>query len=141
MMFDPPDFPYKELSDSLRDPYDPDELLLTKATGSSDPASHIKSLAEVTEQMISSVENHLSFNSNDSGRYFNLESECLSDNNMQSNAELYVIQPSDNLLNYEPTLLDESTVNQFLLPLQTASGNNKVDIIDLSSYFKMHFYF
>lgn len=126
-MFDPPDFPYKELSDTLRDQYDSDALLLTSSTGGNDPAT--KSLAEVTEQMIFSVENQLAFHSNDSGRYFNLESTSFLDNtttNIEQNSELYIVQPQDSLFNYEPTLLDDNTVNQFLLPLQDNTDSQKV---------------
>ncbi|KAJ2953281.1 hypothetical protein O0L34_g866 [Tuta absoluta] len=127
MMFDPPDFPYKDLSDTLGDHYNPDDLL-----NSSTSADHItsKSLAEVTEQMITSVENQLSFQSNDSGRFFNIENAAFLDidstNNTQTTTEHYIVQSTDNLFNnYEPTLLDENTVNQFLLPLQTSTDSNK----------------
>ncbi|CAH0690144.1 unnamed protein product [Spodoptera exigua] len=43
---------------------------------------------------------------------------------MVQNTELYIVQ-SDNMFNYEPTLLDENTVNQFLLPLPESSENNQ----------------
>ncbi|XP_026315135.1 zinc finger protein 2 homolog [Hyposmocoma kahamanoa] len=126
MMFDPPDFPYKELCDTLRDQYDTDDLLLTHDTTHGDLVSSNKSLAEVTEQMITSVENQLSFHSNDNGRFFNVENNSFLDTNSSTqNTELYIVQPSDNLFNYEPNLLDENTVNQFLLPLQNSSENNK----------------
>lgn len=126
-MFDPPDFPYKELCDTLRDQYDTDDLLLTNDTTHTDLVSNNKSLAEVTEQMITSVENQLSFHSNDNGRFFNVENNSFLDTNSSTqNTELYIVQPSDNLFNYEHSLLDENTVNQFLLPLQNSSENNKV---------------
>lgn len=126
-MFDPPDFPYKELSDTLRDHYDSDALLLTNNTVANDPVNN-KSLAEVTEQMIFSVENQLAFHSNDSGRYFSLESTSFLDTtaSIEQNAELYIVQPQDSLFNYEPTLLDDNTVNQFLLPLPDGSDSQKV---------------
>lgn len=132
MMFDPPDFPYKELCDTLRDQYDTDDLLLTHDTTHGDLVSSNKSLAEVTEQMITSVENQLSFHSNDNGRFFNVENNSFLDTNSSTqNTELYIVQPSDNLFNYEPNLLDENTVNQFLLPLQNSSENNKVNEIEI----------
>lgn len=135
MMFDPPDFPYKELCDTLRDQYDTDDLLLTNETTHSDLVSSNKSLAEVTEQMITSVENQLSFHSNDNGRFFNVENNSFLDTNGGTqNTELYIVQPSDNLFNYEPNLLDENTVNQFLLPLQNSSENNKVIEIAITIY-------
>lgn len=127
MMFDPPDFPYKELCDTLRDQYDTDDLLLSNDSTHGDLVSSNKSLAEVTEQMITSVENQLSFHSNDNGRFFNVENNSFLDTNSSTqNTELYIVQPSDNLFNYEPNLLDENTVNQFLLPLQNSSEINKV---------------
>lgn len=113
MMFDPPDYPYRELSETF------DELLLNKNTCSDVPdAAH--------ETIINNISNPLSFHSNDSGRYFNTDSTFLQENNLlipSNNTSLCVIQ-SENLLNYEPTLLDENTVNQFLIPLQDSA--NKV---------------
>ncbi|KOB69854.1 Uncharacterized protein OBRU01_16254 [Operophtera brumata] len=111
MMYDPPDYPYKELSDTF------DELLLTKSTCDVPDAAH--------ETTINNVANPLSFNSNDSGRYFNADNTFLQENSSNiANLSLDEIQ-SDNLLNYEPTLLDENTVNQFLIPLQDTATSRK----------------
>lgn len=115
MMFDPPDYPYKELSETF------DELLLTKNSTTDVPdAAH--------ETIINNVSIPLSFHSNDSGRYFNADGAFLQENNSiiaPNYSNLYVIQ-SENLLNYEPTLLDENTVNQFLIPFQDSANSNKV---------------
>ncbi|XP_072929918.1 uncharacterized protein [Epargyreus clarus] len=122
MMFDPPDYPYKELTDTLREHYGPDDLLFEPASNS---VSMDRDLVEVTEQIISSVESELSFSSNLMGRYFSVENTSLLDiGSTDQITELSVVQ-SDNLFNYESTLLDENTVNQFLLPLQVSSENDK----------------
>ncbi|KAF9411346.1 hypothetical protein HW555_009846 [Spodoptera exigua] len=123
MMFDPPDYPYKELSES----YDPDDLLFTNVTDSNEILSSGNKNSQDVTTIMNSVENHLTFHSNDSGRYFNIEnSSFFQENNlnMVQNTELYIVQ-SDNMFNYEPTLLDENTVNQFLLPLPESSENNQ----------------
>lgn len=44
-------------------------------------------------------------------------------NEAQSFPDMYIVQ-SDDLFNYEPTLLDDNTVNQFLLPLQGQSDES-----------------
>ncbi|KAF9809324.1 hypothetical protein SFRURICE_006797, partial [Spodoptera frugiperda] len=121
MMFDPPDYPYKELSET----YDPDDLLFTNVTDCNETLTN-KNTQDVTTIM-NTVENHLTFHSNDSGRFFNVEnSSYFQENNLNlvQNTELYIVQ-SDNLFNYEPTLLDENTVNQFLLPLQGSSEKSQ----------------
>lgn len=111
MMFDPPDYPYKDLSDTY------DELLLSKNT--TDVTTNI-------EDNILETSNPATFQSNDSGRYFNVNSPFLESGCKDENKVSYVDQ-QENVLNYEPTLLDEITVNQFLLPLQESSqSNNKV---------------
>lgn len=123
-MFDPPDYPYKELSET----YGPDDLLFNN-----DPAdcneirtNVIKNPTDITAIM-NTVESQISFHSNDSGRFFNVENSSFfqENSNVEQNTELHIIQ-SDNLFNYEPTLLDENTVNQFLLPLRDSSGKSKV---------------
>ncbi|CAH0594216.1 unnamed protein product [Chrysodeixis includens] len=123
MMFDPPDYPYKELSET----YDPDDLLFTNDTVTNETLSNVhKSPSDVTT-ILNTVDNQLSFHSNDSGRFFNVENTNFfqeNNTNMHPNTELYIVQ-SDNLFNYEPTLLDENTVNQFLLPLQDSTGKAK----------------
>ncbi|XP_052756502.1 zinc finger protein 91 isoform X2 [Galleria mellonella] len=126
MMFDPPDFPYKELTDTLKQHYGPDDLIFT----TNDPLSDMnKDLVAVTEQMISNVEYQLTFHSNDVGRHFNIESTSKSLSNADTsepNTQMFIVQ-TDNLLNYEPTLLDENTVNQFLLPIQNATENKDAE--------------
>lgn len=126
MMFDPPDYPYKELSET----YDPDDLLFANDGVTNETLSNVhKSPSDVTT-ILNTVDNQLSFHSNDSGRFFNVENTNFfqeNNTNMHPNTELYIVQ-SDNLFNYEPTLLDENTVNQFLLPLQNSSGKSKVVI-------------
>lgn len=126
MMFDPPDFPYKELTDSINEHYSTDDLLFNNDAVVIDSISNDKDLVKVTEEMISSVENRLPYNSNNAGRAFNIESRSILD--AEQNIGLYVLQ-SDNSLNYEPTLLDDNTVNQFLLPVQTPSNKEKVIFI------------
>ncbi|XP_049877870.1 zinc finger protein 888-like [Pectinophora gossypiella] len=131
MMFDPPDYPYKDLTETLRDHLDPDDLLLNGPGSVDSDAS--KNLTEVTEHLIANVESQLPFHlisCNDSGRYFNVDNNALpylddTRNTNVENAEVYIVQPPDNLFNYEPTLLDENTVNQFLLPLKDSGDNNK----------------
>lgn len=112
-MFDPPDYPYKELSETF------DELLLNKKTCIVPDAAQ--------ETIINSLSNSLSFHSNDSGRYFNSDSDFVTDNNLnvEHGTNFYAVA-TENLLSYEPTLLDESTVNQFLIPLQDSGDNAKV---------------
>ncbi|CAH2230635.1 jg19541 [Pararge aegeria aegeria] len=121
MMFDPPDFPYKEITESLRDHYGPDDLLFTSnAALVNESMSNDGDLVTVTESIISTVETDLTLNSNVSGRYFNVENGpllCAEEPTSERNPELYVVQ-SDSFFNYEPTLLDDNTVNQFLLPIQ-----------------------
>ncbi|XP_059053297.1 zinc finger protein 271-like [Achroia grisella] len=126
MMFDPPDFPYKELTDSLKAHYGPDDLIFN----TNDHLSDInRDLVTVTEQMITNVENELSFHSNDAGKHFNVESTATRFSNIDiadSNMQMFIVQ-TDNLINYEPTLLDENTVNQFLLPIQSIAENKDLD--------------
>lgn len=125
-MFDPPDYPYKELSET----YDPDDLLFNNDRETNEPLPHINKNPPDVTSIIDNVESQLSFQSNDSGRFFNVEnSSFFQENNLglQQSTELYIVQ-SDNLFNYEPTLLDENTVNQFLLPLQDSSGKSKVHL-------------
>ncbi|XP_034834218.1 zinc finger protein ZFP2-like [Maniola hyperantus] len=126
MMFDPPDFPYKELTESLRDHYGSDDLLFTNNTVVNDTISNESDNVKDTESFISTVETELSLNSNISGSYFNVENFPLLEVNGTNglNSELYVVQP-DSFFNYEPTLLDDNTVNQFLLPIQVSSEKNK----------------
>lgn len=124
MMFDPPDYPYKELSET----YDPDDLLFTNdPTESNETLSNVNKNPSDVTTILNTVESQISFHSNDSGRFFNIENSSFfqENSNREPNTELYIIQ-SDNIFNYEPTLLDENTVNQFLLPLQDSSGNTKV---------------
>ncbi|XP_045452842.1 zinc finger protein 2 homolog [Melitaea cinxia] len=122
MMFDPPDFPYKELTDSISEHYSTDDILFNSDAVVIDSISNDKDLVKVTEEMISSVENRLTYNSNNAGQVFNIESRSILD--AEQNLGLYVLQP-DNSLNYEPTLLDDNTVNQFLLPVQTSLNKEK----------------
>lgn len=138
MMFDPPDYPYKDLSETLRENYGPDDLLFTNVHHESDRVDNFSlsnnELVAVTEQMISNVENELSYQRNDSGRYFNVEnsSNLVSNNNAncnEPNRQLFYVQP-DSLFNYEPTLLDDNTVNQFLLPLQNSTEKSKVVLLE-----------
>ncbi|KAI8425079.1 hypothetical protein MSG28_006942 [Choristoneura fumiferana] len=128
MMFDPPDFPYKELSETLRDHYDSEYLLFNVDTTNTDAVSSInKDLAGAADQIISNVGNHIDFDTTeclDTGNTPFLGNKSTENLNVEQNTELYIVQ-SDNLLNYEPTLLDENTVNQFLLPLQISSDTNK----------------
>ncbi|CAG9789283.1 unnamed protein product [Diatraea saccharalis] len=131
-MFDPPDYPYKELTDHLKENYDTDDLLFNNVSDDTERVDNLSiinnELITVTEQIISNVENDLSYHSNDSGRYFNIENLQYLDGNQQNvetnNSHLYFVQP-DSIFNYEPTLLDENTVNQFLLPLQNSSDKDK----------------
>lgn len=126
MMFDPPDYPYKELTESLRDQYGPDDLLFTGNKEVNDTTPSDRDLVKVTESFISTVETELSLNSNIGGRYFNVENASILDTDQpanEMNSEFYVVQ-SDSFFNYEPTLLDDSTVNQFLLPVP--AEKNKV---------------
>lgn len=122
MMFDPPDYPYNELSETF------DELLLNKNTCCVVPDA-------AQETIINNVSNSLTFHSNDSGRYFNTDGTFLQENSSNiANISLDVVQ-CDNLLNYEPTLLDDNTVNQFLIPLQDTANSNKVTFTYLYSYY------
>lgn len=133
MMFDPPDYPYKDLSETLRENYGPDDLLFTNVNNDRVDNFSLSNneLVTVTEQMISNVESELLYHSNDCGRYFNVENTTYFDTNNnntsknEANGQLYYVQ-SENLLNYEPTLLDDNTVNQFLLPLQNSSDKSQV---------------
>ncbi|XP_053613817.1 zinc finger protein 347-like isoform X2 [Plodia interpunctella] len=125
MMFDPPDFPYKDLGDTLGEHYAQDDLMFNCNDQMNDMN---KELVTVTEEMISNVENQLIFQSNDAGRYFNMDSSPTLPKNTNisnQNTSLYIVQP-DHILNFEPTLLDENTVNQFLLPAQSSSNKDAV---------------
>ncbi|XP_075982609.1 uncharacterized protein LOC142980901 [Anticarsia gemmatalis] len=120
MMFDPPDYPYKELSETY-------DLLFNNDVENNGQHSNFNKNTPEATTAVSNVENQLSFNSNDSGRFFSIENTSLfqeSNTNLQQNTELYIVQ-SDSLFNFEPTLLDENTVNQFLLPLQDATDKPK----------------
>nr|XP_026494400.1 zinc finger protein 883-like [Vanessa tameamea] len=121
-MFDPSDFPYKELTESISEHYSADDLIFNSDAVVTDSVLNDKDLVKVTEEIISTVENHLSFNSNNSGRFFNVDNTSILD--IEQNSELYVVQ-SDNSYNYEPILLDDNIVNQFLLPVQASSDKNK----------------
>ena len=125
MMFDPPDYPYKELTET----YDPDDLLFTNdSTESNETVTNTNKTPPDVTAILKTVDSQISFHSNDSGRFFSVENPSFfqENSNMEQNTELYIIQSDNNLFNYEPTLLDENTVNQFLLPLQDASGIPKV---------------
>lgn len=131
-MFDPPDYPYRELSETY------DLLFNNDADHNGQQSSFNKNPTDMSA-LVNNVESQLSFNSNDSGRFFNIESSSYFQeisSNVQQNTELYIVQ-SDNLFNFEPTLLDENTVNQFLLPLQDTSEKPKVILIKI--YYK-HIY-
>lgn len=119
-MFDPPDYPFKELSETY-------DLLFNNDSENNGQQSSLNKNVTDTLPTVNSVENQLSFNSNDSGRFFNVDNSSLFQDNTSTvhNAELYIVQ-SDNLFNFEPLLLDENTVNQFLLPLQDAADQPKV---------------
>ncbi|XP_063367469.1 zinc finger protein 271-like [Cydia amplana] len=124
MMFDPPDFPYKELSDTLRDHYDSDYLLFNSDAVATDSTNINKDLADVADQMLTNVGNQIVFDSTKTLNEGEL-SFLTSTTNIEQNTELFIVQ-SDNLLNnFEPTLLDDNTVNQFLLPLQVSANGNK----------------
>nr|XP_049704614.1 zinc finger protein ZFP2 [Helicoverpa armigera] len=124
MMFDPPDYPYKELSET----YDPDDLIFSTDADPNGTLTNDNKNPPDISGIMNTVENQLSFHSNDSGRFFNVDNTTLFQENNPNlelqNTELYIVQ-SDNLFNYEPTLLDENTVNQFLLPLQDSSGKTQ----------------
>lgn len=143
MMFDPPDFPYKELSETLRDHYDSDYLLFNVDTTTTDAVSSInKDMAGPADQIISNVGNHIDFDTTeclDTGHTSFLGNSTTNLNAEQS-TELYIVQ-SDNLLSYEPTLLDENTVNQFLLPLQISSGANKVIVMYLLFFITTYIFY
>lgn len=127
-MFDPPDFPYKELTESIKVHYGAEGLLYND-TMVNNSVTADKDLVKVTEAIISSVENQLTFNTNNTGRFFDVESATLhvQQGNAEQNSEPYILEP-DNLFNYEPTLLDDNIVNQFFLPIQESSEKNKVNI-------------
>ncbi|XP_041969295.1 zinc finger protein 836-like, partial [Aricia agestis] len=102
-----------------------------------------KDLVTVTEALISSVENNLSINFNDSGNIFYAvdgTTEIQTTNEINSNLELapelYVLQ-TNSPLNYEPTLLDDHTVNQFLLP-SGLTTNEKTLATNESSLLALH---
>ncbi|CAB3245886.1 unnamed protein product [Arctia plantaginis] len=120
MMFDPPDYPFKELSETY-------DLLFNNDSENSGQQSSSNINVTDTLLTVNSVENQLAFNSNDSGRFFNVDNSSLFQDNTPTvqNTELYIVQ-SDNLFNFEPLLLDENTVNQFLLPLQDVADKPKV---------------
>ncbi|KAL0819688.1 hypothetical protein ABMA28_007748 [Loxostege sticticalis] len=131
MMFDPPDYPYKELSETL---CETDDLLFNTVHSDANRVDHLSlinsELVAVTEQMISNVENELSYQSNDSGRYFNVDNSTYTHssgnpNIDENNGQLCFVQTDNLFNNYEPTLLDDNTVNQFLLPLQASLDTNK----------------
>ncbi|CAK1583622.1 unnamed protein product [Parnassius mnemosyne] len=126
MMFDPPDFPYRELSETLTDHYGAEDLFSNDISNNDSVMSAGEMPENVTDQIVAGIDNQLSLHSNNSGRHFNVENASFTDltaANLERNTELYVVQPD--LLNLEPTLLDDNIVNQFLLPLNMSAGNNK----------------
>lgn len=92
-MFDPPDFPYKDLNETMKEHYGPD----------------------------------LIFSNTESNLFNERADENTPPSGTQSlqNPELYIVQ-TESLFNYEPVLLDDNTVNEFLLPLQITSDSSKV---------------
>lgn len=124
-MFDPPDYPDKDLTETLKD-YGPDDLLFSNDCTS---LPSIDNLGITSTTKLHASEK--SFHQNDSGRYFTAKPVTLSNsiiNGTEFNAELLIIQP-ENGLHDAPTLLDENTVNQFLLPVQVTSEEKKVKYI------------
>ncbi|XP_013170682.1 PREDICTED: zinc finger protein 28-like [Papilio xuthus] len=120
MMFDPPDFPYRDLSE-LRDNYEADDLFNNDV-----PNNAVTNFGDSGIHEVTNIDNQLSLHSNNSGRYFNIENvppANSSENNESTNTELYVVQ--QDIFNFESTLLDDNIVNQFLLPLQTDADKNK----------------
>lgn len=123
-MFDPPDYPYKDLSDTLR-AYGSDELLFEN---DSTVLSSVRNLEDTSNSNLKLHEKEKSFHQNNEGRYFTTETITLTNTNAANtgtNPELLVIQ-SENNLNDLPTLLDDNTVNQFLLPVQVNLTEKKV---------------
>ncbi|XP_004924491.1 zinc finger protein 28 [Bombyx mori] len=112
MMFDPPDYPYKELAEV----YETQSLLFS---GNNETKT-------LEAPSIDTTDNQLTLESNVSGQYFNVESILVreSENLMEQATECYVVQ-DDNLFNFESTLLDENTVNQFLLPAKGSTEANR----------------
>ncbi|KAG6449938.1 hypothetical protein O3G_MSEX006320 [Manduca sexta] len=107
MMFDPPDYPYRELS----------EVYESNNFFNNESHQIITENKDMDVATTSNIQTQLYFNTNDSGRYFNVDNVFLQgiDDITIPGTEFYVVE-SENTLNYEPTLLDESTVNEFLLP-------------------------
>lgn len=134
MMFDPPDFPYRELSETLREHYSADDLFNNDISTNDNVIRLEEVLSDVTEN-VKNAENQLSVHSNNLGRFF-VEStgfgETVSEN-IEKNTELYVVQPD--IFHMESTLLDDNIVNQFLLPLQVSSEKEKVFIFFTYCYF------
>ncbi|XP_048486235.1 zinc finger protein ZFP2 [Plutella xylostella] len=108
MMYDPPDYPYKDLPETLQDTNE--DLLFTNAcsTFPSNPTPEVTKTQSFEPQLPNHIE-----------QYYSTE---LLPGNGNDNAELLVIQ-SENLLYYEPTLLDDNTVNQFLLLPENNNSN------------------
>lgn len=122
MMFDPPDFPYRELSETLREHYSADDLFNDVSTN-----DNVIRLEEVLSDVTENVKN---------GEKFFFESTCFGETvteNIEQNTELYVVQPD--IFHMESTLLDDNIVNQFLLPLQVSSEKEKVFIFFKYGYF------
>lgn len=133
MMFDPPDYPYKELVDT----YIPNNSLLsseaTKQENSNVSPSHGSLLVNNTEKQL------LQLQSNDSKRHFSIENSIFSENtNINQNLGLFNSQ-SDVFFSSEPRLLDENTVNQFLLPLQESKELKVINMAPTRKNFLVNF--
>ncbi|KAL4715920.1 hypothetical protein ACJJTC_013220 [Scirpophaga incertulas] len=122
MMYDPPDYPYKEFTDNLDVNYETDLYNSNNLTLSTE-------LVNVTEEMISSVEKDLLYHSNDSGRFFNSEDTHRGTNDNSVAHDSFSLGQSENLFNCESTLLDDNLVNQFLLPIKNSEDGKDTSCI------------
>ncbi|CAG4957721.1 unnamed protein product [Colias eurytheme] len=113
----------------MHDRFDTDDLLFSHDATPASMANAEKDLITITEEIITTVENN--FNPEEDNHYFTMENESFIDMSTvithDENATIQLIQ-TEHLLNDEPTLLDENTVNQFLLPLPASTNENKENL-------------
>ncbi|CAK1553911.1 unnamed protein product [Leptosia nina] len=124
MMYDSSDFSYREFSETLclDDRFDNDTLLFSQEPSSSNTEKYTL----LNENTISPVKNNLLLNSTESGHFFTIGNETdlnKSHYYQDVNTALNFVQVEDSFYD-ETTLLDDNTVDQFLLPAQINNSPN-----------------
>lgn len=125
MMFDPPDFPYTDLNETLKQQFGP-EATIFSSSPLLETLRQEKPFEEEPPKLLS-----LDINTSDSNLIF-------MNSNDESNSELYIIQ-AENINHNIPVLLDDNTVNQFFLPLNVTSDTNEA-IVQVFKFILFYLY-